>query len=345
MTNNPEFVTVIAGGVPYGGWKKVTIQASMDKAVRTFSLTTTEHPGGFAFPPGTPVQILANGTPMLDGYVNRYCPRFDKQSHDVQLSGRSKGQDLTDCSAKDKKGVSSWKNKDIGEVAQDLDNYGVGIKAEVKLDKMEKFHLEQGETAYQAIERGLRDQGATLMADENGSGCVITNAEKAKRHAGGLIEGFNILSAQGVLSDDRKHSEYEVKGQRRHGKGEANLRISEKHKASGKRYRNKIIVHEEDSTPGRARKRAQHEGDRAEGFSISATITTQGWRDDGGQVWQPNYLIFVSSPMLKIEQDMLIESVTFEQDDSGGSTAQIHVVHPKAYKGKAGKSKSDGAWG
>jgi prophage tail gpP-like protein len=340
MTLNPEHI-IING---FDRWEGVQISASMRKAAREFSVYTTERLGEFTWPPGTPVTILANGTLMVDGYVNRYQPSFDAKSHRINVSGRSAAQDFVDCAAIDPNKKSHWKDKKPDEIAQQLDQFGVGVTAEIPLKPIKYFQLDQGETAHAAVERALRDQKATMMGAERG--IKITNAKAAKRHSGGLIEGFNILRANATLSDDRQHSETAVKGQRREGTEDADLKIHEKAQNSQvKRYRPKLLVSETDTDKGRARERAEHESNRAAGFGISATITVQGWRDDGGQVFQPNYLIFVQSPTLKIFGDMLIEAVTWKQDDKNGSTADIHIVNAKAYEGKGGANQSDAGWG
>jgi len=67
--NNPELVAV--NGVLGYGWQTVHVNAKLGAAVRTFELTTTQR---FKFPPGTPVDITANGDLVLRGYSNRYKP-------------------------------------------------------------------------------------------------------------------------------------------------------------------------------------------------------------------------------------------------------------------------------
>lgn len=344
MSLNPELVVVIAGGVPYAGWEKVQISASMRQECREFMLQTTERStpfiSEFNFPPGTPIQIIANGALMVDGYVNRYCPQGDSKSHYVTIHGRSAAQDIVDCAAVHS--PAYWENKTPDQIGQELDHFGVGITAKIPLRPIPYHQLYQGEAVQETLERALRDQKATMMGVERG--IEITNATAAGRHAGGLIHGHNIRNFRGSLTDDRQFSETVVKGQRREGTEDTDLQIEEKAlNARVKRYRPKLIVQETDSNPKRARDRAEHESNRAAGFSIAATIVTQGWRDDGGVVWRPNNLVFVSSPPLKIMGDMLIEAVTWKQDE-GGSDSEIHVVNAKAYEGDGGSNQSSGGW-
>lgn len=55
-------------------------------------------------------------------------------------------------------------------------------------------------------------------------------------------------------------------------------------------------------------------------------------------------LIWTESPYLDVTQDMLIERVSYDQDESG-SIATLSLVDPRAHGGKKGKgSKSGKSW-
>lgn len=339
-----EKVEIVAGGRRFGGWEKVSIAASLKKAVRTFQVDTTELPGEWNFPPGTPVQVLAGGDLLVDGYINRYHTQGDQKTHRVMISGRGKGQDFVDCSAKHPTGNA--KDKTPVEFAREFDHYGVGINAKIPLDKVPYQQIRQGETCFECLERSLRSQGATLMGEADGS-ISATNAKAATRAGGSLTEGHNILRWSLSLDDQDRFQEYTVKGQNRHGTGADSLRIKEEERDSGvRRYRNRIIVNETDTDKGRAKKRAKHQKNRAAGESKKSGITVVGWRDAGGALWTPNTIVFINGPrLLHLDQDMLIEAVTFEQDSQHGTTARIEIVDPRAYQGQGHDGKgSDKAW-
>lgn len=375
MTRNAETVTVLANGVPSRVWKHVHVNAGMNRAARYFGLETVEKKDpnqipfsgseraqltdSFAFPPGTEIEIYATpggpntfgdfGDLLTTGYVNAYSPTGDPRSHSITIEGRSATQDWVDGAAIHDRG--EWMNQTPLQIAQDLNaqGYDIKISSEIELEEVEYFHIYQGETVDQALERLTRDQFVTRFGQADGS-LVLTNASVAKRHTGGLIEGFNVGKFSGRLSDAGRHSEVIVKGQRNKGTAEVDLRVRQSFKDRGvRRFRPKIIIHEGNTTPTRAQKRAQQEVERALGFSVRAVIITQGWRDDGGKLWTPNHLVYVESPSLKIAGDMLIESVDWHQVADGqtrGSQSEISLVHPAAYKGSAGKAtKTDQQWG
>lgn len=339
-----EIVTLIAAGFEYSAWKHVSWSAAINEACRTFDVDATERPGQFAFPPGTPVQMVATGSLVVDGYVNRYHSSGAATTHKVAISGRGKGQDFVDCSAVHQTGHAE--NKTAVEFGREFKLAGVQINEKVKLPKIPYQQMKQGETCFNCVERNVRPAGATLMGEPDGS-ISATNASVATRAAGALIEGKNIKEWSVDFDDEKRMSETTVKGQNRHGSGADNLRIKEQASDSGvKRYRPRVIVAEGDTDKGRARERANHEKERCAGNGTRATVTVQGWRDDAGQLWAPNTIVFVYSPtLMHLVQDMLIERVEGEQDDEGGTFAKLHLVDPRAYRGKGQNGKgSDGAW-
>ena len=329
---NPEYITVVAGGMTYSGWTRVQVTAAIDEAARTFSLETTERIGEWKFPPGTPIEIKANGDLLVSGYTNSYEASGEAESHRISIRGRGKGQDIIDSSAEHHTG--NFKNDTPDNALKKLDRYGVGVTAKVPLQRVPYMHIKPGETVWQFGERYLRDQAVTMMGKPDGS-IEVTNASVAQPHFGILMEGRNIKSFQVSLTDNERHSRYIVKGQNRLGTGSASLRIKQEAKDNGvKRPRTRIVAAETDTDDKRAKQRAEHEKDRAAGKSISAAVQTQGFRDLAGQLFEPNRLIYVHAPILMhLSMAMLIQRIEFSQDQSG-SLSQLTLVDPRAFKGK-----------
>lgn len=73
---------------------------------------------------------------------------------------------------------------------------------------------------------------------------------------------------------------------------------------------------------------------RIAGAGVKVDATVQGF-EYAGQIWEPNRLIFVNSAALKLDHEMLIESVTYIEDESGTRT-DLKLVPPKASKSTAG---------
>lgn len=334
MSDNLEYVALNVGGMAYEGWTRVGVGYSAKHAVRSFGCSLTENvvaPFGALWNlfPGSPCTITSNGELIVTGNIESMSPSFSDRDHKVEVSGRSKGGDSVDSSAVHPKG--EFKNKTIHQIAQELDRQGVGFSTDVQgLEQIPIFRLNLGESVHSAIERIARKQGLLLVGQPDGSIKIQKGGTKSV-HAP-LIEGVNILGASAQFGDAARHSSYTVKGQRAlGGLNKGSIRVEGSAKDTGvSRHRPKVLTSETDTKDGAsARKRAKNHANRAIGESIKATVKCQGWRCSKGILWQPNTLITVHSPMLKLNMDMLIESVSLTQDSSG-SFSSLSLVHPLA---------------
>jgi prophage tail gpP-like protein len=347
----PEFVTIAAGGMIYSAFERVLVRASYKEAARTFALEIAAENGAEAtawiFKAGTQVDILFNGDLACRGYVDRYQPKIAEHNRAiVSVSGRSKAQDLIDSSAEHDTG--HFKNKTPVEIMQELDKAGVGVSTNRQLDKID-YQLTPGETVFDVGEHLLRKYGMTTTGQADGS-MLVTDGSQG-RHAGRLWEseifrGGNIKIGEADHNWSNRHSKVIVRGQRPYGHGDDALQIEGAAiDNSVGRYRPVIIHQDDDTTTDLAKKRAKHRRDREAGNSLTANITTQGFRDDGGKLWSPGFLIFTESPFLAIAQDMLIETVEWSQARDEGSQSILSLVDPRAYAAQGGKGGSSGeAW-
>ena len=344
----PEIVTVVAGGRRWTAFESVEVTASYKEAARSFKIEIAAESGGAAaawtFQAGTAIEIYFNADLVCRGYVDRYQPQISE--HDqakATVSGRSRAQDFIDAAAVHKTG--QFKNMTPAEIAQALDSGGVGVTTNRTLAKEKSYRLTPGETRFRCVEKLCRKQGMTLTGRADGS-ILITDGLQGM-HAGALIEGVNLKAGEADHNWAGRHSKVIVRGQRAIGHGADALEI-EAEAADGAvpRDRPVIVIEDGDIDKQTAKRRARHRRDREAGEALKATCTVQGFRDDGGRVWEPGFGLFTQSPFLAIAQVMLVGRAVFKQARSGGSVTQLSLVDPRAYAGKAGKGgKSGGAWG
>jgi prophage tail gpP-like protein len=347
MSDKREVVTVVAGGSEFTGWETVQITAGIKDPVRSFSLTVAEAQGDWVLPPNMPVQILANGSLMLNGFVDVYNPQHNGGSatHHVSITGRGKGCDAVDCSAQHETG--RFEDKDLLQIANELDVHGIGFTTNADLKTIDIAQLNPGEKTIGFLQELARSRKLNLMGKADGS--IEIYKPQGARHAGALRLGINIQSGNANLSAHQKFSDYIGKGQNTLGVTEQELRPEAKVKDSTvSRYRPLTMTLNEEATPELLEERMRWEAKRRQGLSVKASITTQSWRDGAGIPWEPGFLVYTSDSILKIEQDMLIERCVWKHgsapSDSHSST-ELSLVDPKAYDGPdAGASESDGQW-
>lgn len=341
-----EVITISAGGGSYTNHIECQVSAAFNEAAREFQFTVAAELGASAtnatFAIGTEVTISTSGDQLLVGHVDVREPSFAARRAEINVSGRSKSADLVDGSAEHETG--QFENKDPLEIAQEISSeYGAKWLSDQQLEKIEQYQITPGESCFRCIEKLTRQQGMTITGTPEGN-AKITKAGSERN--GPLLEGSNILSGTAHHNGKNRYSKIVVRGQRPFGHGDDNLEIeAQLEDGTVKRHRTIIIIQDEDTTKDRAAKRAKNRKNRAAGNSLKATITTQGFRDDGGKLWTPGALTYTESPFLDLSQDMLIEKVVYRQSEDG-SFATLSLVDPRAYDGQGaggGKGNKSGA--
>ena len=98
-----DALTLIAGGKSLTGWQRVSVTRPLAAIPARFSIEVTEkYPtgGDIDLKAGTPCAIQIGGDLVLTGYVDRYASSISAWSqHTIRVEGRSKSEDLVDCSA------------------------------------------------------------------------------------------------------------------------------------------------------------------------------------------------------------------------------------------------------
>jgi len=340
---------VQVNGVLYTAFTRAQVRAGFHEAARAFELTIAAEVGGKAtaaiFAAGAAVKVMATKDLLLTGYVDEYRPHLGAREASISVTGRSKSADLIDSDVDHPTGY--FQNQDPVQIAAAIgQKYGAKFKTDQKLTKVESHLITPGESIYRAVEKLTRRQGMTLAGTADGH--INITKPGGKRHAGGLFEGQNILVGNADHNWSNRHSEYGVKGQRAVGHGARRLHMVAKTKdAAVKRHRHKSIIHDDDGTIDDLKKRGTNRRNRAAGNALKASISTQGFRDMAGKVWEPGYLVWTESQFLNIAQDMLIEAVDYSQSEQG-SISLLSLVDPRAYDGKGGGggkgNKSGGEW-
>jgi prophage tail gpP-like protein len=342
---------LLVNGMKYAGWTQIGVTRAVDASSGAFTVTLTERWEGhvglaaqtepWPILPGDRCEVRLAGIPMVIGYVDIFKPSFSANDHTINIQGRDRTADLIDCSAVHT--PDEWKNIDLLRFAQILAKpFGVGVSADVSVGEVFSVcKLQQGETAFEAIERYARQRRLLLMPDGAG-GLLITRAGN-KRAGVGLVQGENILSASGNIDHSQRFSAYLVKGQAAYNpysEGETEAHVEGGANDSGiRRYRPMLVIAESGSTNGSAQERATWEANSRLGKSAMASITVQGWRQSpGGPLWEPAMLVQVKSPWLRMDGQMIIRQATYERGD-GGTTTKLDIVSPQAFSPEPPDSK------
>lgn len=326
----PNECELVVDGKAWYGWTRVEIQRGLEQLASGFSLELTTKWPGIDLPvglrEGLPCEVRLGGETVITGYIDQYEPDMSETSSIVRIEGRDRTGDLVDCSAIHKSG--QWRSVRLETIVHDI-TAPFGIKVAVATDTgdvFKSFSLEDGEQAFDTIDRACRLRGVLATSSTNGH-LVLTRASSQKVPVS-LKEGVNIKRIKAAHSWKDRHSVIYVKAQvpgddDEHGEQAALLKGSAKDDEIN-RYRPLIVMAEHGAGAKALAERAKWETLVRMGRGKRGSCTVVGWRmgRDGmeGDLWKPNTLVHITSPRMNLEQEMLIVGVRYTLDDQGTHT-------------------------
>lgn len=334
------FETVSIPGLP--AIKSFSLSMSIEEAVRTATVDVDPTGSAVNVRTGQAVTVSA-GVVLLTGYVRDVSPVHDRETRSLVVTLVSRTVDATECSVDHPTGEVLKKN--LADIGREFDGLGIGIEDDGGLPEEPVHRLRVGETLFGTLERRARGRG--ILLHDTAEGKLKLATKPAGTHSGGLVFGANIERAAATFTEEGRHSDVKVRGQLTEGMESQQLRGQATARDSGvTRSRPLILSHEGESTVDRMKKRAEWRAKRAAGNGATAEITVIGWRDSGGRIWTPNYLVHVQDDWIGINGMMLIKSVTLVQsgDSEDGTTATLSLADPRGYGGENPRGKSAPAY-
>lgn len=347
-TGQFEQVQVIADGVLYEGWESVIITCSMEDIFSWCQLTTTEVGGlkdpinpvfdKWNFPPGTPITILATGTPVFAGVVDLYAPVLDANQHSITVTARTYSKDFAESSVKHTTG-NFEDMTDVQIVQQFAAAAGVPLTSYVsRQDLIPYWQIRQGATNYEEAMRILQQRGKMLWAPLPDGTLVITDGLSFGTVTdSALVQGVNCIRLSARLTD-QGWSLVDVIGQGRSAKDLQPFGVALNpfsHQPGGGlsapfigRSRYLRIIDQAATTGELAMRRAAWEMRRSIAGNLQATFTVPGWRTQGtaGDIWRTNHDVYCFAPALKIDCILRTLKVVLTQDAQTGTTTTITCV-------------------
>jgi prophage tail gpP-like protein len=336
--NKPEDVaTLVVNGMEFDDWETVSIHATHVEQASTFRFTAAERdfPAGALrqFGPGDRCQIWLGNSLVIDGFIEHRQISYDAQNHGVELQGVNFASPVLRSSVDTTTG--NFDNMNVQQVAEKvLSAYaglvGVRVIGALNLLPFVKLQNQPGEQIYDFIERIARPRGIIVGNDSFGNMLLIgPNAAKIDLQ---LIEGQNIKKCQAIFHKSHSYTEIDTIGQTAADDSQSGTAASEQQgQAPGPGYfPSKLIVQSEQPVWGKPElvDRAKWEAlwQASDQFQVFCTVPY--WYFAPGQLWWPLDNVYVFSPMVPVDTNMAIQSVTFSQDDRGGTQTEIELRMP-----------------
>jgi len=338
-------LAIIVGGTSLSGWSEIHVTRGAERVPSAFDVTATEKaPGQFRdvwIEAGAPVTVKIGGDLVLTGYVDRVIRQISPTGHIVRVQGRSKMQDIVDCSVTGDvlTGMSTFVADLLTLATQICKPYGISVKSltgdKVPVGKTAiPFSAALSETGSEVIETVARYTQVLAYDDVDGN-LVLAQAGGGGTMASGFAEGVNVQNAACSLSMDQRYSEYlpvfmsyQMFGQ---GSIPALGKVLDK---TVPRFRQLMVISEQFNSDGSlAEKRARWEMARRYGRSQAVRLTCDSWRDSAGKLWQPNAYASLHLPSLKAapKDPWVIGDVTYNRDAERGTTAELALMPRGAF--------------
>ncbi|WP_145587188.1 phage baseplate assembly protein [Yersinia kristensenii] len=339
-------LTLEVGGRAITGWSKIQVTRSIEKLPSSFELSLMDRYPASEWQqwvnPGDACVVKLGNDAVLTGYIDSWDNKISGTTHEVTAKGRSKCQDLVDCSAE-------WPNSVISQstvlqIAQKLaEPYGINVTSDITdMAVVPKFTLNWGETAQAVIEHVTR-WAALLYYDQPDGNLYLTRVGQRKA-ASGVEQGVNILSANLHTDINQRFIDYTGVAlsnnamARRPASGGNNISAlvrtqdTELAQQLPNRHRNKIIIVESTmNSENLVRNSLDWSINRNNGHSKMLSVQVDHWRDRNNQLWETNSLIPITIPSMGLKNELwLLSSVTYLKD-ANGTVANMTLMPPEAF--------------
>ena len=334
-------ITVTVAGREYEGWLSSEVERSLEAISGTFNVPVSLVPG---LPPAIRRQDLVTvaiaGTTVMTGHVLAAEPFYNLADCGMRIQGRDRTGDLVRCTAIYQGG--QWIKAGLDRIAKDLAApYGVEVRIDTDIGApIEDFKLSHGESVVDALARAAKLRGVLVTRDDAGR-LLLTQAGKL-RFAGAIVRGSNVIRMEGIGSDDNRHSEYIVYGQR-NVQGQdfevaRNLKARAKD-AEMRRHLPLVINADGNTTQAELQALVEHTMRVRRGHSLGFKYTVEGWAHQG-QPWPLNQRVAIYDDVAGLDgQEWLIAAVRQTCDLREGSVTELTVRPVEAYSIAPLKSK------
>jgi prophage tail gpP-like protein len=333
--NKETEASLIVNGKEHFGWTEVGITRSLEQLATTFELGFTERWSDEGKPnpirEGDECTVKLGNDTVISGYVDEMQIDYDANDHQLRVVGRSYTGDLCDCSAIHKKG--QWKKQDLQQIAEAVcAPFDIPVNVETSIgDKFSSFAIQDGETAFEALDRASRMRGVILTTNAKGE-LVLTDI--GAKSTDTVIEfGVNALRGSYVGNWKERHSRIIVKGDApgdddTYGKAvsQAFAQVEDDVLVNAGRYRPLIVHSEHHETSGKLKTRAVWERNIRAGRGQRLKYVVDGWRDNSGALWEPNTLVRIKDERFRCDMTLLLVSVRYTKNLVDGTNAELEFA-------------------
>jgi prophage tail gpP-like protein len=342
----PE-LSLHVGTFKISGWQSIELSRSLDDMCDSFNVSLSSPlssaPPEVDIVEGLAVQVKYDDELMLTGYIDEVDDSSNVSSFTLRISGRSRACDIADCSAIHKGG---WKSKKLDAIADSIaSEFGIKVSTDLLDLPTESFRLQSGETAFDAIDRLVREHGLRVVSDPGGD--LVLTRTGLERFPDVVIErGVNVVEGGVRRSQTERYSQYIFKASLAasdNSYGDTNQIKYAVTDEGVERHRPLVVKLEGAGSKNAARLKDAAEWERntraGKSQKLSYRVVMPGavarsWEMPGGHgTWRPNVIVAVRDTNHNVDGQFLVTAVTLSRSSNGTET-RLELTHPEAYEPK-----------
>ncbi|MGY6214992.1 phage baseplate assembly protein [Methylolobus aquaticus] len=342
-----ERVMLIVDGREYTGWTQVQVSRAITQACSAFQLSLNDSAElRVDLHPSQSCEVRCGAETLITGSIDAVEISYTADSHDIAISGRSRTRDIID----------SWldplqfRGLAVEEIVRRIARqFGVELSVigdatglqmssngfSAVPDQDFAVHARDG-LAFEAIQDAAGRAGWYLSDSPEGNLVLSRTAGAVTRNEIIVMPGQQVNALGASYRNDESHrfNTYRVIGQAAptddsFGLDAAQIMAEVTDPDIG-RNRLKIITAETGLTTVQAQTRAIQERQAAIAESFGIEYIVQGWRGSAGALWRENERVNVRDDILGVRRQLLVDTVNYIQDESGGTTCRLALVLPEA---------------
>lgn len=381
MPNSDKVRVVVNGSASeYEYWTEISITSELNTVARSFQIgTTTKLPQSAdlltAFNVGDEVQVYIGNNLVLTGYIDATPISYDGTNVTASIIGRSRTEDLIDCSPawngydfSTTVNSQKWSaTRSVGDfvepeitiaanqfkdvplkqaVAQLIAPYGIHLICELDNDIVNSNvsqTIKDDDTILKALQNLVGTTGLYFIDDEFGN-LKIVDEEKRSHNLASLSLGKNILVASAQFDGSKLFRRYWINSSQK-GTTKQTGKNLQSHTDSFDKDVNRFrfLRKTDQKQNGSSQSAKQDEAKFRRGQFYKTSYTVVGWRQfEGGELWKANTLVTIQDDILNNSQEMLITKVTYTLSNNGMLTT-LECVPPAGFKPEQQTQQQDKA--
>jgi prophage tail gpP-like protein len=339
-------------GVDFGNFVSIEVGLNLETVASSFSFNATASEDELLpILESDYIEIIADDSfTILTGTVDKYSVNYNKDSHNIVVTGRSLLSDLVDSTVV---GFQEYDKINFVQLCQNvIDDLKIDVKVINNAGVIKDFEsvaaAETGQTAFEFLEPFARKR-QVLLTTNGAADLVITRGSNilSNNSLQHLIDdnSNNINSATKEINIAPLYNKYIAQGNMNPiDFSEFNSvqdLVDQVGIAIDSEIREQKVYEffvEQTSDADTLQKRAEWELSLRRARSFVYNCTLQG-HSANGEVWKPNVLHHINDDFANINDILLCNKVIFKYDLKKGSTTELQFAQKNAYTLQAEKDK------